>query len=105
MNIFEESNPNEVLQLIAGNKIDLKEGGFSKEASHFGLLYNKESRRLSKYTHVEVSAKEKTNIVELLETVLAKLLEMKQLKEKRANEKMVIRKLEVKEKRYCCSYL
>lgn len=68
------------------------------------MLYNKESRRLGKHPHIEVSAKERTNIGELFQMVLTKVVDMRyQMKREKEKEKEVVLRMDqIVVKRNCC---
>ena len=104
MNVMEEAGGEgeELVQVVVGNKSDLKEEGFEKEEGNFRLLYNKESKRLGKHEHREVSAKERTGVGELFQYVLGRVVEKRYQGKKEREREMVLRREKVVVKKGCC---
>lgn len=70
---FEESKQSEPVSIVVGNKIDLRQEDFSRDGIDLQFIADRELKQLERFEHIEVSAKDGTNIHELFEKVLAQM--------------------------------
>jgi predicted GTPase len=68
---FNESGHGHPLCLIVGNKVDLRDLEHSHDAIDVNFITNRQLKRLEKYEHVDVSAKDGVGVEELFMRVLA----------------------------------
>lgn len=70
---FNDARHKDSLSLIVGNKTDIRDEDVSHDAMDVNFITNRQLKKLEKYEHFEVSAKDGTNIDQLFNRVLTAL--------------------------------
>ena len=77
---FEESKQGEPVSFVVGNKTDLRQEDFSRDGIDLNFITDRQLKQLERFEHLEVSAKDGSNVSMLFEKVLAQMQRKKTIK-------------------------